>query len=164
MKTIPTFTAFLFSLFSFFPSGIASEWLTSLEEAQELARTKNQFILVDFWASWCGPSQAMDFQVWSSEYIQILKTKFIPLKVNVDKHPDLVCRFKVTAIPTVLLITAGGEIIYRKQGYIDRAYLAEILHSFPFDASLVQSAMEQYMVSPENPYARFSLAKTLQKI
>ncbi len=66
---------------------------------------KNPRAVVDFWATWCGPCRAM------APIIERLSEKHSGKvafgKVDCDKNPGLVKRFKVMAIPTLILFKDG---------------------------------------------------------
>jgi thioredoxin 1 len=72
--------------------------------------------LVDFYATWCGPCQAM------MPVIEQLKNKMGSqlrvLKIDVDKNPDISDKFKVKGVPTFVLFKSG-EILWRQSGGMD---------------------------------------------
>jgi thioredoxin 1 len=70
-------------------------------------------VLVDFWASWCGPCKmvAPVLEELAGEYAGKIKVG----KVNVDEEGDLASRHSVVSIPT-LVVYQGGKIVNQKIG------------------------------------------------
>lgn len=64
-------------------------------------------VLLDFWASWCGPCKMLS-PIIDELAGEVTNAKIC--KVNVDEQPELARKFKVMSIPTLAVIK-GGEVI-----------------------------------------------------
>ena len=64
----------------------------------------NQLVLVDFWASWCGPCKMIAPIV--DELCQT-RSDLKVCKVNVDEQFELAVRYQITSIPTILFFKEG---------------------------------------------------------
>lgn len=62
-------------------------------------------VLVDFWASWCGPCRMVSPIV--DEIGNESDGRYKVCKVNVDEEPDLAARFSVMSIPTLMVFKNG---------------------------------------------------------
>lgn len=73
-------------------------------------------VLVDFWASWCGPCQML-LPVIEELADEVTDAKIC--KVNVDEEPELAGRYKVMTIPT-LMVVKGGKVVNTSIGVIPK--------------------------------------------
>ncbi|NCB74643.1 MAG: thioredoxin [Clostridia bacterium] len=69
-------------------------------------------VLIDFWASWCGPCRMLSPVI--EEIASEVKDKKI-CKVNVDEQPELARKFGVMSIPT-LVVMNKGEMVKKSLG------------------------------------------------
>ena len=71
-------------------------------ETEILKTTKT--VLLDFWASWCGPCQMVSPTIDS---IADENPQYTVGKINVDEQPELAAAFKIESIPTLVVLNDG---------------------------------------------------------
>lgn len=74
-------------------------------------------VLVDFWATWCGPCKMLSPVI--EEIAKEFDGKIKVGKVNVDDETELAIKFGVEVIPT-LVFFKDGKIVSRTAGYYDK--------------------------------------------
>ena len=80
-------------------------------------------VLVDFWASWCGPCRMLSPMVDEiAEEVQTIKIG----KVNVDEQQDLAGKFGVMSIPTLILFK-NGQPVNKSVGAKSKAALLDFI-------------------------------------
>lgn len=90
-------------------------------EAEVTASDKT--VLIDFWASWCGPCRMLSPVV---DEIAEERTDIKVGKINVDEEPELAGRFGVMSIPT-LVVLVGREVKNKSIGVIPKEKILELL-------------------------------------
>jgi len=97
-------------------------------ETQVLERSKTAPVLVDFWASWCGPCR--DLGPLLEKAVEERHGEVLLAKINCDENPNLSARYSIQSIPTVLAFV-GGELANGFMGALPqqaiRQFIEEVL-------------------------------------
>ena len=89
---------------------------------KEEVQAQQGIMLLDFWATWCGPCSMIApivDQVAEEENIKVGK-------INIDEERNLAYQFEIEAIPTIILMKDGKEI-NRQVGFMDKNELKAFL-------------------------------------
>ena len=86
----------------------------------------DKLVIVDFWATWCGPCRMLTPVLDDIE--EELSDKITVVKCNVDDADEIAAQFRIMSIPT-LLFFKGGQIVDKSVGALPRSLLLEKIQS-----------------------------------
>lgn len=101
-----------------------SEIIVTKENFDELKSQTEKKVLLDFWASWCGPCRMV-----APIVAEIAEThpEIIVGKVNVDEEMELAMAYGIASIPT-LIVLKNGEVVAKAVGYMPKKDIEALLN------------------------------------
>ena len=89
---------------------------------QEVLRS-DKTVLLDFWATWCGPCRMVAPIL---EEIAAERPDIKVCKVNVDEQPELASRYRIMSIPT-LMVVKNGQVVNQAVGARPKSQILSML-------------------------------------
>ena len=90
----------------------AIAWREWNEAAFQAARNEGKLVLLTLGATWCHWCHVMDQRAYADErVIELVNSRFIPVRVDVDQRPDISLRYNQGGYPSVAFLTGDGEFL-----------------------------------------------------
>mgnify|MGYP005763565833 FL=1 len=97
--------------------------ITSKNFEQEVSKSEIP-VLLDFWASWCGPCKMLSPIV--DEVAEEVNGKVKVGKINVDEEQELARAFNIMSIPTLVVIN-NGKLVNQSVGVISKQQILDMI-------------------------------------
>jgi thioredoxin-related protein len=104
------------------------QWRTDYDAARREARDTHRPLVLDFGTAACVWCQRLDADTFRDPaVVRSLNEQFIPVKVDGNRHPDLVRALKIQGFPTLVFATPDGRILEAHEGFMDAARFGQQL-------------------------------------
>jgi thioredoxin-like negative regulator of GroEL len=121
-----------------------ANWITSFDDAKKMSLATNKFMIVDFWATWCGPCKKMDFDSWSNAEVNEVLEGYIQVKIDIDRETELAKSYGIQNIPNMFIMDGNGKVVYSFNGYHDADQLKRELEKFAFSTEFLSNELINY--------------------
>ena len=85
-----------------------------------------KLVIVDFWATWCGPCRMLSPLLYEVE--EEMSDKITVVKVNVDDADEIAMRYRIMSIPT-LLFFKNGQVVDKTVGAMPKSTLVDKINA-----------------------------------
>ena len=134
------------------------DWLTSLDKAQAKAKKENKILLVDFYATWCGPCKMMDRQTFTdARVIKLARESFIFVKIDTDRDRELSAKYQISSLPTFIFFGPNGGLLQRAPGFIVPARFVPMMNDVLTESREVAKLVEKIKANPDDDETALNL-------
>ncbi|MCK5666881.1 MAG: thioredoxin domain-containing protein, partial [Thiotrichaceae bacterium] len=126
-------------------------WYPWGKEAFGKAKKENKLIFLSIGYSTCHWCHVMEETTYKDErVVELLKQKYITVRVDQDTNPDLLARYGDYGWPATIVFAPDGSEIVKRRGYINPRFMAAMLQAIIDDPSPGPSVITQIPVNPSS--------------
>lgn len=123
------------------------EW-TTYDAGIRLARETGKPVFLEFWADWCPPCHEMDREVYTRPSLIQASRRFVCIRLDFDRERHLARRFKVFAIPAMIVVDPWSTVLASHVGYTSADRLLETMKVVPGSFEDAAPALGRLEVEP----------------
>jgi thioredoxin-like negative regulator of GroEL len=128
----------------------AVTWETSLERGSATALKASKLLFIEFWASWCPPCLVMDAEVYPNASVIEAMTKVVPVRIDVDKQPQVARQYRLTGMPTIVFADSYGNELFRFMGTLTVDTALKLIKDLPGDVTTFNRLSEVLAKDKDN--------------
>jgi len=138
-------------------------WITdkNWEEIKDLAHDRDQPILIDFTATWCGPCKLLDVMVFTEKPVIKMLAEVVTFQADIDdpRHLALKTELNIEVVPTVVWLNKRGEEIDRFRSYVSSSQFIDIVEGWQNNNTIDRVLSERKLASPQDPEVMLDVAR-----
>jgi thiol:disulfide interchange protein len=93
-------------------------WIYNYDEGMAKAKEENKPVMIDVFATWCGPCKLLDETVFSRAEVAEASKSFVTIRVDGDKDSGTRDKLGVSSYPTVLFTAPDGKVLGKSVGAV----------------------------------------------
>ena len=144
------------------PQTFAGTWLKTVPAAQKAAQAKNQLILVDMFAQWCGWCHRFEREVFPSEAFQNASADLVLLRLDTEDKGEgsaFARKYQVSSLPTFLLLAPDLSVAGVIRGYAPAPQFVAMLKETRDKYTAFQKRVKSESSMTKDYNGRLELAK-----
>jgi thiol:disulfide interchange protein len=96
-------------------------WRTDFAAASKEAQSSGKPVFAYFTATWCGPCQSLKHTTWADKNVEAALRNYVPVKIDIDREPELARKYLVRAVPTFAVLGEDGSAVRQVDGALPPA-------------------------------------------
>jgi tetratricopeptide (TPR) repeat protein len=142
-----------------------AEWARSYADAAGRARSENKVVYVEFDTETCSDCKRFDTLLYPATDFEFLLLRMVPVKLRLgqDEASTLAARYHVGKAPSVLILSPGGALIFRLEGFDSPPSFYRHVHTSMADYDKLNVRMIHEPETLDDPKAELSLGAELYR-